>query len=145
MKSTVATPASTSRRRKAASWVTLGALLLNLLAAVMLPPSMAGAAVPGAAGASAAFDTIVVCMPNGIRIIKVDADGAPLPEQSVDTAFCVFCLPLTAGNGCTPAVQATVTAPPVVTAGAAVAAGVRQTPYSISLESRPTRAPPTFA
>lgn len=145
MKNTAAPPIPLSRRRKCASWLALGALLFNLLAGVTLSTSSATAGALLAAADDGAFDTLVVCTPNGLRVIKLDADGTVRPEQTAGAKICAYCLPLTAGHGCIVSAQPVVSVPVRFVLHVAYADGDRET-VSVALGiSPPSRAPPFFA
>ena len=138
-------PGSTiHRRRKATSWLALAALMLNLIVGGLLPSSMAGAAIPEA-GRGEAFSTVVICTPNGLRTVKLNANGEPLPDQSSYYAFCVFCLPLNDGHSFVSSIQTTVLAPSLIRSREVIPLHISVTTSSVSLISRPTRAPPSFS
>ena len=131
------------RRRKITSWLALSALILNLIVGVSVPMAEAGALT--AVSDTELTSTIIICTPNGLRTIVLDANGNPLPDNKSDADLCAFCLPLNGGQCGTVNVPLAV----VVSAEPQVRIlspeHVRQTRYSISLTSRPPRAPPAFS
>ena len=133
-----------TRRRKATSLLALGALLLNLIVGGLLPSSVAGAATLNA-GSGEFFTTVVICTPNGLRTISLDANGEPLPDQANYSEFCVFCLPLNDGHSYVPGVQITVLAPSLVRSRIALPLDINISPSIVFLESRPVRPPPFFS
>jgi hypothetical protein len=91
-KSGLGRPAS-GRSRRFSSWLIIAALFFNVLSAAVLPSLFSGAA-NAAALHGASENTLVLCTPGGIKLIHLDADGQPVPEQQAEGDFCTFCLPL---------------------------------------------------
>lgn len=67
--------------------------LFNAVAPAGLIGQGFGGTLPTGLATGPAGKSIVICMPNGVRVIRLDADGRPIPENDKGNAFCVFCLP----------------------------------------------------
>ncbi len=80
-------------RRKAAAWVVLSALLFNLAAGYVLPSTAQAALAQADIADSLSSGVLVICTPNGLRVIRSGPDGEPLPDQHQQDARCVYCLP----------------------------------------------------
>ncbi|MTJ81239.1 MAG: hypothetical protein F8N37_09500 [Telmatospirillum sp.] len=132
-------------RRRWASWLGLGLLYLNLLAAAATPPSPHGS-VPLFARDLFQSDRIIVCTASGM--VVVDSAGRPVDDGRHRTShdeFCVFCLPLLHSGTDVPAL-AVVLAPPLLPAGSMVFADHHRIPARPSAFSlQPVRAPPPTA
>ena len=76
------------RWREISSWLILGVFFLNALAPLGLPTQGLGG-LPGALDETA----IVICTANGIKVIRFDDQGEPVPNGASNDGFCVLCLP----------------------------------------------------
>lgn len=76
------------RWREIGSWLVLGAFFLNALAPLGLAAQGFGR-LPGTLGETA----IVICTANGIKVIRFDDRGQPVPNGTRNDGFCVLCLP----------------------------------------------------
>lgn len=76
------------RWREIGSWLVLGAFFLKALAPL-------GLAAHGLGGLPGALDetAIVICTVNGIKVIRFDGQGQPVPNDASNDGFCVLCLP----------------------------------------------------
>ncbi len=88
-------PFNRARRRKLGVWLVLGAFFIKALG----PFGLTGAA---AAPAGTFNYSIVLCTPNGLKVIRFDDQGRPLPDRVSDGGSCVLCLPLSKGDACAP-------------------------------------------
>ncbi len=81
------------RRQKLASWTVIATLLLNILSTAVLPGLSSGQANAGYPQAGSE-DVLVICTPNGLKLIQLDANGEPVPvEETAENDYCAFCLP----------------------------------------------------
>ncbi len=100
-------PPPVRRRRVAAGWLTLGFLFLNILVSTFLPG--AAAREPDVVyNPNLSENVIVLCTPNGLKTVRLDAEGIPIEDEKADSSYCVYCLPL-----CKPLVQASIVENPV--------------------------------
>lgn len=76
------------RWREIGSWLVLGVFFLNALAPLGLAKQGLGS-LPGDLDETA----IVICTANGIKVIRFDDQGQPIPNGASDDGFCVLCLP----------------------------------------------------
>ncbi len=94
------------RRRFVAAWAGLAILLLNVLAAAVLPPP----AAQDSAFAQSLSGRIVICTAGGLEV--VNPDGKPVSDTPPHhSGICVFCLPLLHGGFDAPAVVAALPQP----------------------------------
>ena len=134
------------RRRKAAAWVVLSALLFNLAAGFVLPSSaQAALSELSAAGPAASLSgNIVICTPNGLRVIYIGPDGEPLPDQPQRDASCVYCLPFNTGQAGTVGAPVIETIPLTTVVRITYPASGLTSSSGGSLDTHPIRAPPVF-
>jgi hypothetical protein len=76
------------RWREIGSWLVLGIFFLNALAPL-------GLATQGLGGLPGALDetAIVICTANGLKVIRFDDQGEPIPNGASNDGFCILCLP----------------------------------------------------
>ncbi|OHC75715.1 MAG: hypothetical protein A3G18_03390 [Rhodospirillales bacterium RIFCSPLOWO2_12_FULL_58_28] len=76
--------------RRLTSWLLTSVLALNILAASALP----GAKIGNAQSPSKDRTSFsVFCTANGPQLVKVDANGMPVPNEKAAEKLCDFCLP----------------------------------------------------
>ncbi len=95
------------RPPRLASWIVVTTLFLNILSAIAFP-SMASGAVSNAFPRTENGDVLVICTPNGLKFIRLGANGEPAPTKNIDDGYCAFCQPFSHPILSTPA-TATVT------------------------------------
>lgn len=136
-------------RRTFSAWIVLSAVAFNLAAGLVLPSSALAALADKNISIGASTDggisiSVVICTPNGLRVIRLGPDGVPLPDQPQRDANCIFCLPFNAGQigalGVLPAEFVTLT----VSERADYPVLSRTFSSDSAFASRPIRAPPTF-
>ncbi|NQV44414.1 MAG: hypothetical protein HQ501_05895 [Rhodospirillales bacterium] len=139
------------RRRMAATWVVLSALLFNLAAGYILPSSAQAALTESSAQAALAENpvgpssgAIVICTPNGLRVIHLGPDGEPLPDQPQHGANCIYCLPFNTGQAGTVGVQTIEPVPLLLAVRITYPAFSLASSSGGPLETHPIRAPPAF-
>lgn len=93
------------RRRKVGVWLVLGAFFIKALVPFGLTGSAASGFGAATSPASAFSYSIVLCTPNGIKVIRVDDQGMSLPDRASDDGSCVLCLPQSKDHACEPGLQ----------------------------------------
>lgn len=126
----------------AATWVVLSAFLFNLAAGYILPSSAKAALAENPVGPSSG--AVVICTPNGLRVIHLGPDGEPLPDQPQYDANCIYCLPFNTGQAGTVGVQTIEPAPLFLAVRITYPAFSHASSSSGSLGTPPIRAPPAF-
>lgn len=88
--------------KKGGAWFVVLALVFNLAAGFALPSS-ASAALSDSATPEQSIgndvNIVVICSPNGIRIMFVGPDGEPFPEPPQRNMNCVHCLSVSGCHG----------------------------------------------
>jgi hypothetical protein len=135
----VSKPSIFRRRRWRAigSWFVLGVFFLNALAPL-------GLATQGLGGHSGALDetVIVICTASGLKVIRFDDQGEPIPNGASNDGFCILCLPLYSASAITPDISQPFPQPVLLNAGlpAPIDAGLFRP--AVSSGSASPRAPP---
>lgn len=100
MKRRLTTTKQSLNPRRHAAWLVVVALVFNLAAGFVLPGSVSAAFSEAGVSVGADINTVVICSPNGIRVMKIGPDGEPLPELPHRDMNCIHCLPLNGSHGC---------------------------------------------
>ncbi len=131
-------------KRKIAAMSVLSALLFNLAAGLYLPSTAQGALLQAGITDTQALDSIVICTPNGLKAVRLGADGKPLPNQPHQDAYCVHCLPCNMGQSAMAGASAIEVLPSLSALRITYPAG-RHSPSSEGSYGRHSiRAPPSF-
>jgi len=89
-----------SHPNKGAALLVVLAFLFNLAAGYTLPSSADAAIIDAGISTGGGVSTVVICSPNGIRVMRLGPDGEPLPEPQHANLSCVHCLSLSGNHGC---------------------------------------------
>lgn len=107
------------RRREIGIWFVLGVFFFNAVAPLGLA-ALGTDGFPSTKGYAGAPDetAILLCTPNGIKIIRFDEEGAPVRDDAGDDGSCVFCLPFYNANIAAPDARDSFLYPPCLPIGA---------------------------
>lgn len=100
MKRRLTTTKRSRNPRRHTAWFVAVALVFNLAAGFMLPGSVSAAVSEAGVSIGGDINTVVICSPNGVRVMKIGPNGEPLPEPPHRDMNCVHCLSLNGSHGC---------------------------------------------
>ncbi len=138
--------------RQFSTGVVLVALLFNLAAGYFLPTS-ANAALTGIQSYTGNLivgeqttvlptRAVVICTPNGLRVIQLGSNGEPVPDQPDQDPNCFYCLSFSTGQLSIPETLTATVTPALQVTRIAFASVSRVISLGVSHDTHAIRGPP---